>query len=219
MARERIIGTTRFARLKDAQEAVKEVLYSVPLGAELIGTQLDFIKAVVACHPDAADKIGPGISAISVRANPYKQRGFWVTRVDGTEIDISYQKCVNGAPSQRQAVHAAFREAVRGQINAFRLSYFRTELHPRCALTDEPLVMGPGAHVDHEDPTFVELADQFLDLCGAVDDIELVPGENGFGRRLKDAEILLQWSEYHECNARLRVVSKNANLTRKRKVE
>ncbi|MET1071906.1 MAG: DCL family protein [Umezawaea sp.] len=217
MARERIIGNTRFTRLKDAQNAVKEVLYSVPIGAELTGDQFDFIMDVVACHPDAEGKIGPGIAAISVRVSPFNQRGFWITRVDGTVTDISYLKCVNGAPSQRQAVHAAFRVAVRPQINAFRTAYFSGELEPRCALTGERLTMGPEAHVDHEDPTFVELADKFIELHGSVDDIELVACQDGIGRRLNDPELETRWSGFHEQNASLRVVSKNANLTRKRK--
>jgi hypothetical protein len=217
MARERIIGNTRFARLKDAQDAVKEVLYSVPIGMELAGSQYDFIVDVVACHPEANGKIGPGIASISVRVSPYNQRGFWITRVDGTEVDISYLKCVNGAPSQRQAVHAAFRVAVRPQINAFRTAYFSSEPEPRCALTDERLTMGPEAHVDHENPTFVELADKFIELDGSVDDIELMPCPDGIGRQLHDPELEARWSNFHERNASLRVVSKTANLTRKRK--
>jgi hypothetical protein len=217
MARERTIGSTRFARLKDAQDAVKEVLYSVPVGTELAGSQFDFIMDVVACHPEAEGKIGPGIAAITIRVSPYNQRGFWITRVDGSEIDISYLKCVNGAPSQRQAVHAAFRVAVRPQINAFRTAYFSGEPEPRCALTGERLAMGPEAHVDHESPTFVELADKFIELHGSVDDIELVACPDGIGRQLCDPELEARWLDFHEQNASLRVVSKTANLTRKRK--
>lgn len=79
--------------------------------------------------------------------------------------------------------------------------------------------MGPWAHVDHHEPTFVELADMFIEICGGVGQFELIPCEDGIGRRLHDVGQAERWLDFHHESAQLRVISDQANLRRKRKAE
>ncbi|MFG6554575.1 MULTISPECIES: DCL family protein [Rhodobacterales] len=44
-------------------------------------------------HPEAAEKIGPGIESFSVRTADYGTRCFWVNRVDGTTEKFSFRAC------------------------------------------------------------------------------------------------------------------------------
>jgi hypothetical protein len=47
-------------------------------------------------HPDAASKIGGGVTHFSVRSADFSTKCFWVNRVDGTTEKLSYQACVYG---------------------------------------------------------------------------------------------------------------------------
>ena len=50
-------------------------------------------------HPEAGDKIGPGVDSFSVERAPGRSFGtrcFWVTRSDGTRTEFSYLTCLSG---------------------------------------------------------------------------------------------------------------------------
>ena len=55
-----------------------------------------FLCALVARHPHAAEKAGPGIRYFTVERAVYGTRCFYLTRLDGTKTDFSYIKCVRG---------------------------------------------------------------------------------------------------------------------------
>ncbi|MGW6791885.1 DCL family protein [Streptomyces chartreusis] len=50
-----------------------------------------FLRALLALHSEAEEKIGPGVDHFQVRKHPdWDTYGFWVVRTDGTEDDFSY---------------------------------------------------------------------------------------------------------------------------------
>lgn len=218
-AREVQIGQRTFQSAGDAWRAVREVLNSPPLGSQLEGDALAFISDLMLRHPNAEEKIGPGIAAITV-VRVRQNRGFWITRTDGTEDNFSIKKCLDEpAPPlvvKRLAAHGALRKAIDGQLKEFRAQFFRDEVDPRCEVTDVPLRNDPQAHVDHLEPRFVELADAFIETCGGVEQFELVPADDRIGRQLADAQQVELWSRFHAARARLRVISAPANLRRTR---
>ncbi|MGH3793874.1 MAG: DCL family protein [Pseudonocardiaceae bacterium] len=125
-AREVQIGQRTFQRVEDAWQAVREVLNPPPLGSKLEGDALAFISDLMLLHPNAEEKIGPGIAAITVRA-VYQNRGFWITRTDGTEDNFSIDKCLRKpAPPmvvKRLAVHGALRKAITEQLDEVRAQF------------------------------------------------------------------------------------------------
>lgn len=61
--------------------------HSIPLDQRLLGELL-------ALHPRAAEKVGPGVEHFYVAGAAYGSRCFYVKRTDGTRTDFSYLKCL-----------------------------------------------------------------------------------------------------------------------------
>eukprot|EP00434_Breviolum_minutum_P020826 symbB.v1.2.018372.t1/scaffold1462.1/size117239/5 len=76
----------------------RDVLHSAQLGQELHGDDLELVKALLAYHPAAKEKIGVGLQGIKVDRAPAnhgrQSRCFWVVRTDGSEEDFSARKCL-----------------------------------------------------------------------------------------------------------------------------
>lgn len=66
------------------------------MGQRVSDTDASDLAALIVRHDDHAEKVGSGIAHFSVNAAPdYPgQRCFWITRTDGTRIDVSYQHCL-----------------------------------------------------------------------------------------------------------------------------
>lgn len=215
MGREKVIGDFTFPSRKAAEESIKAILAGAALQTPLVGDEDALLRGLVACHPAAAEKIGPGIRHIDVRIIEYGQRGFWLTRVDGSSTDFSYRKALDGAPSHRTLVLGALRREIRGQVEQFRADYFATDPNPWCELTDQPLFNNPDSHVDHIRP-FVEIAEEWVRQAGGWDRLETKPADDGIGRILADRAAAVDWRGWHARHAHLRVIHRSANLARHR---
>ena len=81
------IGGYCFPTKAVATEKIRSILNEWPLGARLEGEAHALISALLLCHPQAGQKIGPGVRRIRVGKGPppYCSRCFVVERVDGTE--------------------------------------------------------------------------------------------------------------------------------------
>jgi hypothetical protein len=78
------IGAKHFDTLTDANAFVKELLNSQPVKMPIPAPHYSFLCDLVARHPRAAEKIGPGIRHFTVEYAQHGTRCFYLTRVDGT---------------------------------------------------------------------------------------------------------------------------------------
>lgn len=217
MARGKIIGPFEFPTKKEATTQIRDILHTAPLREPLAGDDLALISALVTCHPDAEEKIGAGIQSINVRIIEHGSRGFWITRTDGTVIDFSYRVCLNNSlAGHRPRVLDALRRGIDDQINDHRRHFFATTTEPRCPLTDQPL-RPDQAHVDHEHPTFAELAATFIAAVGDPATIPTRAAPNGIGHVLANPTHLAAWQDFHRAKATLRVIHRSANSARYRR--
>jgi K+-sensing histidine kinase KdpD len=67
---------------------------ATPDGTPLTGADAQFVYAVLTNHPRAAEKIGPGVRAITVDTFVGDTRCFFVIRTDGTAIDFSARSVI-----------------------------------------------------------------------------------------------------------------------------
>lgn len=216
---EKIIGPFTFPTRKAAEEEVKRILHGTQFRQPLTGPEYDLISSLVTCHPESETKIGSGILSIEVRQIEFGHPGFWITRTDGSSLDFSYRKALDGAPSHRQQVHAALRWAVRYQIDAFRVETFTLYSDDygqvTCPLTDEPITTS-NAHVDHIIP-FRVLVEHFVStIIGGYNKVIVKPSEEHAGPELVNVDQRNKWRLYHSHLAQLRIVYPSANLARYR---
>jgi hypothetical protein len=199
---------------KAARELCQSIVADVPDGP-VTGQLGEFLAALLRRHPDADEKIGPGIAHICVGTVPgYRSRGFTVHRTDGTSTDFSWRACIT-EPSHASQVNKAMRQAVGDQIKAYK----RAETSAgrlRSAITGNELAPDD-AEVDHFSPSFAALADRYAEVAGGYDAIGLAPSADGqIGQRM-DPDHEAVWVRYHQRAARLRILSKaeHAEISRK----
>ena len=213
MARKPLrFGGRSFATKKAAGDAIREVLYRYELSATLSEEDVAFMASVLGNHPEFEQKVGCGVASFQVESNG-PTRGFWITRVDGSRTDFSFLSCLT-PPTAAQDARAGLRSEIRDQVVAFRDAAFASAPLQRCAVTDE-VVSATTCHVDHYDPTFLELVDRFLAAAGlTIEQIAVVPTSDGSTEtRLANAELIEVWRTFHQTHARLRIVSRRANLS------
>lgn len=212
------IGGRPFFTRQELEEFIREIVRryedGVPVGPE----DQQFLENLFRRHPDVHDKFGDGIASIEVRTNKAmygKNRGFWIQRVDGSDIDISWKTCIDGSSrSPRKDFYSAARGEIAEQRQQFRDSYFRGKLQVECPLTGQLITRGR-CQVDHVAPkTFQALADQWLaENQLRPEDVKTMARENGIDDMFCDRSLAESWQHFHRMNADLRVVSKIGNLS------
>jgi regulator of protease activity HflC (stomatin/prohibitin superfamily) len=94
MAKSVSIGELAFATKGAAEEFLRSILYKYELGELVDEKDSVVLSELLRRHPEAAQKIGPGIESFHVRSADFGTRCFWVTRVDGTEERFSARSCL-----------------------------------------------------------------------------------------------------------------------------
>jgi hypothetical protein len=168
----------------------------------------NFLRDLVSIHPCAEEKIGPGIKRFSARRN-MNNVGFWIERVDGSETDFSFIACVDGDTLER-TILLTMRKAIKHQVLPFREAAIAEG--SACPVTGEHLT-SENCQVDHENPTFIEIARDFISSEGGCECITTVSKEGQYGKDFADEEQKARWLEHHQASANLRAVSKKANLS------
>lgn len=193
-------------------DRAREILNRATIGQPIAGDAESFLRDLVTLHPEAEDKIGCGIDRFEVRQNEWKGRTFWLVRLDGTETDFSFLKCLTPPTAEQDFAHAC-RCCVVDQILAFKNAIFDRSPSIECPVTGEALTRQT-AHIDHAPPnTFRELVARF---AAQIPDIRAAvkPTADGDLRTtFADPSVAARFSEFHRANATLRAVSRRANLS------
>lgn len=214
-----IAGGKVYKTKKAITEELRRILRSHPMEEDISGEDGDFLMAVIAWHPDAADKIGCGIKRFFVRMNEaYRTPSFWLERRDGTQTDWSFYHCLTPKHPLHDLLDA-LRHAIEPQIIQFKRSAFNSPIQPVCPFLGTPLDWHD-CHVDHAMPlTFDVLVKDFLAETGIDPATVVMEGwEDGcVTKRLVDPDLRSRWQDYHREHALLRLTSKLANLSHAKK--
>jgi hypothetical protein len=198
----------------DVQEELRRTLKNHPLETPVNDETLHLVRLSLQGHYDRARKEGVGIEAVFIRLNPrYKNREFWLRRVDGTEESFSYRKCFgtlsNRAPKLSARLQAACREAVELQILAFR------EAHE--AEVEEIKTRGEEAQVDH----VLQFKDLVIDFMREnklqLADVKFTERQGMW--QFADKELRRQFAEFHRAHAKLRILTAEENAARPKSIQ
>lgn len=207
------LGGRSFRTKNDLQKEVRRVLDEAQIEVKLtenweyFGLLLNLLKR----HPSAHTKIGCGVQAFQVSLNEYRTRGFYLIRADGTKTDWSYRECIT-ASSRWTLIAKALRYAVNPQVVAFKEVAFGGLEVIRCSLSRESL-RWESCDVDHECPTFDQIARDFLVQAGLDEStFPLGPSEDlKAGRTITNPDLVESWNRFHLKHAKLRVISRIAH--------
>ena len=210
------IGAQNFATKTEAKSHARSIMTRHAEAETISGADDLFLRDLVAIHPEAARKIGSGISHFTTKLDPVwrKNRHFVIVRTDGTYTDVSFHICIDGSNDRRDVFHA-LRHAIADQVISFQRAAFAGDILPICPYTNEILSFSD-AHVDHTPPdTFFALATRWLQHNGLeYQDVSLVDNaDNQWVRVLRDQTQEDSWRAFHQISARLRIISRIANLS------
>jgi hypothetical protein len=90
------IGPHHFSKKADAAAFLKSMLRKYDVGDRVSAGDAEVLFAALALHPDAAAKVGLGITHFSVRSADFGSKCFWVNRIDGSTEKFSYKACIYG---------------------------------------------------------------------------------------------------------------------------
>jgi len=207
------IGRFAFARKMDAEAHIKKIFKEAVWGEPLAGEEHEFVLSLLLRHPRAQEKLSGGLSHFTVNSNGYGYHCFYIHRPIGPAEHFSYIKSLRGEDDVRSLVLSALNRAIDDQIWTFR----DTELakgEQYCPYT-KLLITKDHYHVDHPDPTFLELHTGWLQQTGLkFEQIKISDGSgNEIGRHMTDDDQRTSWQNYHRTYARLRLLSPRGNLS------
>lgn len=191
-------------------------------GEKLVGQDHLFMCAFIKLHQRAEEKIGCGVSHFTVQQDEHwkNSRQFVLVRIDGSRAIFSHNRLrvtpETNEERHRRRVLDAMREAIVPQIVEFKNENFIAG-RTRCPLTNE-LIKEP--HVDHEKPqTFEALVLEWLENKNLqFSDVAVNSDtDNKTFETMADFVQLESWRRYHSIHARLRILSKLANLSHARR--
>lgn len=87
-------GDLQFATQTEARAFLNAMLQRYDVGDRVSASDAIILTEALALHPEASEKIGPGIRDFSVRSADFGSKCFWVNRVDGTTDKFSHKACV-----------------------------------------------------------------------------------------------------------------------------
>lgn len=199
---------------KELKEICKILLNQNPIGHLFDNEDHAFLVSIFENHPSYNMKLGAGIASITTaRHEVYGTKVFILNRIDGSQSDISYIQCFDGASTKKRDIKLAMRSAISHIVMAFKNKIvFGVS---RCEVTGDVL-MRDNCHIDHYDLTFNELAERFIAIYG-VDYLYQFTNDTG-GDMVMNVSFCHSRTEqdfirFHNENTHLRAVTKYANLS------
>lgn len=85
------LGPLHFEKKGDAIAYLNAMLQKYDIGDKVSAADAVILKAALARHPEAKEKIGAGVKDFSVRSADYGTKCFWVNRMDDTTEKFSHK--------------------------------------------------------------------------------------------------------------------------------
>ena len=205
-----------FKRQKDAIDHTRKLLYSLESISEITEKHLgwDYLNALIERHPEYESKKGNGIRSIIIHRK-FGNIAIDIKHIDGSRIDISWIYCVKSTHATKyQNLIQAMRLSVKPQIEKFKEDQ---KSNTTCCICSEPILTLKERHIDHYQPTFKELSDNFIkENNPAPTHFDDCPITNQSKFSDLDHEYSRRWQIYHEKHAQLRLTHAKCNLSRKK---
>jgi hypothetical protein len=218
------IGATHYPSKESVRDVCRGIVQRYGIGGNVTDPADDtFLRLLLERHPEYDLKRGVGIAHFRVMAHTdYGRRsvGLALVRLDGEVSDFSWNACLTPL-SHRTQVLAALRHAIADQVAVARNAALSSEQPLVCSVTSAPIPSAAELHIDHADPTFLVLAEEFITGNGGVDALRILP-DSGSGVsyiELEDKVLEERWQEYHRERSVLRPVLKRVNLSDLRRAD
>ena len=211
-----ILGHLSFASKAETISHFKHILAISPDYEPLAGQVRVDVEALLCNHEHAQEKIGSGIADLFVAPHPENNsRCFHIFHTDGTFDDFGYKKALDGETKPRIRFMQAARATIADDIQAFKSAFFDQNANAQgfVILGNPGQTYSRGAvHVDHNNPPFRAIADDFLATEGLDPAIVAYDTTGLVGTHLRDGALAARFRAYHNTRANLRILPAAENL-------
>jgi len=211
------LGEYSFPSKKDAKAFFSKVLNDTELEHTLEGENFHYVMALLLNHPRAEEKIGCGVAAIKVSTgHTSSNRCFHIVRTDKSIENFSIVKCIDGDHSELHKFCLACRKVIEKDIRAYKRIYFEENSNENkmviCQSTNKRISVDE-AHVDHREPlTFSVIVHFFVKANGVDLSTVKYKTQGTYGNELADTLLINSFREWHNKEAKLRIIHDKANL-------
>lgn len=211
------VGGAHYRSKEAVKDVCREIVARYRAGNDVTAEADDqFLRDLLALHPEYETKRGSGVAHFRIISGPWgaKSAGLAVVRITGEVVDFSWNACLT-PPSHRAQVLGALRLLVANQMIDARNELLVSGEPLVCAVTAVDIPSVAELHMDHADPTFLVLAEQFVNQEGgyAAIGIQPDPGTGISYTELADKALAEKWRAHHKAHAVLRPVLRRVNLS------
>jgi len=211
------IGELEFKTKKESENYTRNIINK--LGCCIINKDhiyFNFFDNLILNHPECDDKKGIGIDYFYIQPNPVDRRYYqtMIKRLDGHEIDFSWVYCCQFKKRTiRYDLLRAMRESINYYTNEYKLKQSKIICN-FCKIENAPY---ENYHVDHDNPSFQTLSDNFLQLT------KNIPSSFGDCKKYnltifkdEDKDFKNDWVDYHNKNCNFQILCRDCNLRKKK---
>jgi len=204
-----LINNIEFQSKKECEIYIKNILQK----NEITIDDRRFIYQLLKMHPKWHDKskniIKRNYKGVNI-TKIYGNNCFVILNKDNTYETISYHKCLGKSDNVRENVVSALRECINIQIAEYKLEVFLNKNIVVCELCNLELINNSETHVDHINKFRDIINNFFIENNILIDEIPIK--KCGCVYRINDDDLFDKWYDYHEKNAKLRLLCKQCNL-------
>lgn len=208
------IGDLKFKTKKECENYTRNLINT--LGCCVIDKehkQYIFFENLIKNHSEYEEKKGCGVNYFYIRRNKLNKKFYEliINRLDNTDIDISWVYCCQFKKRTiTEDLTRAMREAVKEDIIKYKEEQ-KLLICNYCKSTDE---IYENFHVDHSEPSFKTLKDDFLKQTKRVK-------PSSFGEckitnltifKDKDKDFKNEWVNFHNNNCNFQILCRKCNL-------
>ena len=212
MKNKYFIGDLEFSSKKKCEDFTRSKINS--LGCCRIGKDdQDFIffYNLLKNHPNFNDKQGSGIDYFYIIQNQMWGKGYatMIKRTDGSNVDFSWVYCCQ---FKERTVMDQLTAAMRSSISKYAIE-FKKRNKLICSICNVKNLEYFKYHVDHLNPPFCKLKDDFL-----LQNVKPIPTEYTDDGKYnltifkdEDADFKNDWIDYHNSNASFQILCDSCN--------
>lgn len=215
------IGVLEFKTKKECENYTRNIINSLGCCIINIGhIQFNFLYDLFRNHSEYKIKKGVGIDYFYIQHNPFNKKYYqtMIKRLDGSDIDFSWVFCCQFKErTHRFALIQCMRQSIKD--TTIKYKYSKDILICNfCKTTDE---LYENFHVDHYNPSFQQLKNNFLELVKKEGKEEPLTFDDCKKYNVNifkdtDADFKNDWIDYHNKNCNLQILCRDCNLRKKK---
>jgi hypothetical protein len=208
------IGSKGFKTKKDCETYTRNIVNELKTSRiTKTNEYFNFFNDLIKNHPEYDSKIGCGIDYFFIQPNVLNKKTYqtMIKRLDESIIDFSWVYCCQfKVRSSTSSLITAMRQAIAPDMIKFKRE--QTEL--KCCLCKASTLDYSDYHVDHNDPPFRTIRDNYTSLHELLipSNFDSCPQTYLTVFKEEDNIFKTNWIKYHNENCTLQILCRDCNL-------